>query len=69
MNVAQGWAEMYREKNPDVVVAVSGGGSGTGISALIDGTVDIANASREMKPKEIELARKETADYIEGRYG
>jgi phosphate transport system substrate-binding protein len=58
VNVAQTWAELYREKNPDVVVAVSGGGSGTGISALINGTVDLANASRAMKPKEIELARK-----------
>lgn len=58
VNVAQTWAEKYRAKNPAVVVAVSGGGSGTGISALINGTVDIANASREMKQKEIDLARK-----------
>ena len=57
VNVAQAWAEAYRDKNPKVVVAVSGGGSGTGISALINGTVDIANASRKMKDKEIQHAR------------
>jgi len=58
VNVAQAWAEHYKTVDPDVAVAVSGGGSGTGISALINGTVDIANASRKMKPKEIEQARK-----------
>jgi phosphate transport system substrate-binding protein len=57
VNVAQAWAEAYREVNPDVAVAVSGGGSGTGIAALINGTVDIANASRAMKDKEIDLAK------------
>lgn len=58
VNVAQAWAEAYQKVNPNVVVAVTGGGSGTGIAALINGTVDIANASRAMKPKEIELAEK-----------
>lgn len=57
VNVAQAWAERYAQIHPDVAVAVSGGGSGTGISALINGTVDIANASREMSPDEIEAAR------------
>jgi phosphate transport system substrate-binding protein len=56
VNVAQAWAEAYQEVNSDVAVAVSGGGSGTGIAALINGTVDIANASRQIKPKEIKLA-------------
>jgi len=56
VNVAQAWAEAYQEVNPDVAVAVSGGGSGTGIAALINGTVDIANASRQMKDKEIKMA-------------
>jgi phosphate transport system substrate-binding protein len=51
VNVAQAWAEAYPEVNPDVAVAVSGGGSGTGIAAMINGTVDIANASRKMKDK------------------
>jgi len=58
VNVAQAWAEAYQEVHPGVVVAVSGGGSGTGIAALINGTVDIANASRTIKDKEIELAQK-----------
>ncbi len=58
VNVAQAWAEAYREKKPTIAVAVSGGGSGTGISSMINGTVDIANASRKMKSKEIEAAKK-----------
>ena len=58
VNVAQAWAEAYQEVDPTVVVAVSGGGSGTGIAALINGTVDLANASRAMKDKEIDLAKK-----------
>jgi len=58
VNVAQAWAEAYPEVNPDVAVAVSGGGSGTGIAAMINGTVDIANASRKMKDKEMKLAEE-----------
>ena len=50
--LAQRWAEMYMSKNPDVVIQVTGGGSGTGISALINGTTDICNASRPMKASE-----------------
>jgi phosphate transport system substrate-binding protein len=58
VNVAQAWAEAYPDVNPDVAVAVSGGGSGTGIAAMINGTVDIANASRKMKDKEMALAEE-----------
>lgn len=58
VNVAQAWAEAYQKVDPDVAVAVSGGGSGTGIAALINGTVDIANASRKIKNKEREAAEK-----------
>jgi phosphate transport system substrate-binding protein len=58
VNVAQAWAEAYREVDPNVAVAVSGGGSGTGIAAMINGTVDIANASRKMKDKEVQAADK-----------
>ena len=65
VNVAQAWAEAYQGVKPDVVVAVSGGGSGTGIAALINGTVDIANASRAMKDKEINLARNSGQDPVQ----
>jgi phosphate transport system substrate-binding protein len=65
VNVAQAWAEAYKEVNPDVAVAVSGGGSGTGISAMINGTVGIANASRKMKEEEMEAARKNGVEPIE----
>jgi phosphate transport system substrate-binding protein len=58
VNVAQAWAEAYQQADATVMVAVTGGGSGTGIAALINGTVDIANSSRELKPEEIELATK-----------
>ncbi len=65
VNVAQKWAEVYKDKNPKVVVAVSGGGSGTGIAALINGKVDLANASRAMKPAEIEMAKKNGVDPVQ----
>ena len=60
VNVAQVWAEEYRKVAPDVEVEVSGGGSGVGIAALIKGAVDIANASRDIKPSEVEQAQKNT---------
>ena len=65
VNVAQAWAEEYAKVKPNVAVAVTGGGSGTGISAMINGTVDIANASRKMKDKEIEQAKKNGIDPVE----
>jgi phosphate transport system substrate-binding protein len=65
VNVAQAWAEEYQTVNPAVVVAVSGGGSGTGIAALINGTVDIANASRSIKDSEIKQAQDNGHDPIQ----
>jgi len=65
VNVAQAWAEEYQKVKPDVAVAVSGGGSGTGIAAMINGTVDIANASRKMKDKEIKMAKDRGQNPIE----
>ncbi|MCU7807039.1 MAG: PstS family phosphate ABC transporter substrate-binding protein [Candidatus Thiodiazotropha sp. (ex Semelilucina semeliformis)] len=65
VNVAQAWAEEYRNVDSNVAVAVSGGGSGTGIAAMINGTVDIANASRNMKSKELALAKKKGQNPIE----
>jgi phosphate transport system substrate-binding protein len=58
VNVAQLWAEEYRKVAPDVEVEVSGGGSGVGIAALIKGAVDVANASRDMKPEEVDAAKR-----------
>ena len=65
VNVAQAWAEKYPEVNADVAVAVSGGGSGTGIAALINGTVDIANSSRKLKDKERTLAESNGLSPVE----
>ena len=65
VNLALAWAEAYRGVKPEVDIAVTGGGSGTGIAALINKTVDLANASREMKDKEIEDARKNGVEPIE----
>ena len=52
VNLALAWAEAYKVAEPQVDIAVTGGGSGTGIAALINGTVDVANASRQIKPEE-----------------
>jgi phosphate transport system substrate-binding protein len=52
--LAQRWAELYMKSNPQTTIQVTGGGSGVGITALINGTTDICNASRPMKQTEIE---------------
>lgn len=54
--VAQKVVEAYMKENPDVNISISGGGSGNGIKALIDGTTNIANSSRFMKDEEVRLA-------------
>ena len=50
--LGQRWAEVYMKAHPDVTIQVTGGGSGTGIAALINGTTQICEASRPMKPEE-----------------
>lgn len=57
VNLGQAWAEHYMQKHPEVLIAVTGGGSGTGIAAMIDNTCDIAESSRKMKEKEMNQAR------------
>ena len=57
VNLALAWAEAYMRIHPEVRISVTGGGSGTGIAALINGTVDIANVSRSMKEEEYAAAR------------
>jgi phosphate transport system substrate-binding protein len=56
VNLAQAWAEEYASVDPSMSVEVSGGGSGTGIASLINGTVDIANSSRKIEPDELASA-------------
>ncbi len=54
--IAQKVSEVYMKENPDVKISISGGGSGNGIKALIDGSTDIADSSRFIKQKEVEAA-------------
>lgn len=65
VNLALAWAERYQTLKPDVRVSVTGGGSGTGLAALINGTVDMANASRAIKKEEIEQAEKQGTEPVE----
>lgn len=58
VNLALAWAERYQQVNPNARISVSGGGSGTGITSLISGTVDIANASRRITEEELAAARQ-----------
>jgi phosphate transport system substrate-binding protein len=54
------WAEVFMKENPGIEVSVTGGGSGTGIAALLNGTTDICAASRKIKEKETALASQKT---------
>ena len=56
--LAQKWAEVYMKSHPEVIIQVTGGGSGTGIAALINGATDICNASRQIKPSEVEKLKQ-----------
>ena len=59
--IAQKVAETYMKEHPDVKITISGGGSGNGIKALIDGSTDIADSSRFIKQKEVKLATERGA--------
>jgi phosphate transport system substrate-binding protein len=59
VNAAQKIAEEFMKEYPYMFVAITGGGSGVGFASLINKTCDVATASREIKPKEVELAEKE----------
>ena len=65
VNLALAWAEQYQLENPNIRLSVTGGGSGTGIAALVNGTGDIANASRQIKQKEIDLANEQGIEPME----
>jgi phosphate transport system substrate-binding protein len=63
--LAQNWAETYMESHSKIEIVVSGGGSGTGISALINNQIDIADASRSIKQTEIDLANDNGINPVE----
>jgi phosphate transport system substrate-binding protein len=65
VNLALAWAETYQEEHSNVRISVTGGGSGTGIAALVNGTVDIANASRRIKDEEVAEAKSNGVDPVE----
>jgi len=65
VNLAQAWAEKFNEENAGVQITVKGGGSGNGIAALINKTVDFANASREIKSEEESAAEAAGVDPVE----
>jgi phosphate transport system substrate-binding protein len=65
VNLALAWAEKYHQLHPNVEISVTGGGSGTGIAALINKTVDIANASRQIKPEEAQKAKSNGVNPME----
>lgn len=64
VNLVQRLAEVFMEKNPEAAIAVTGGGSGTGIAALINRLTDIANSSRAMKKEEIKKAKERGVDPV-----
>ena len=65
VNLALAWAEAYQKEKPEVRISVTGGGSGTGIASLINGTVDVANASRMIKSEEIDNAEANGINPVE----
>ena len=65
VNLALAWAEQYQQDQPQAILSVSGGGSGTGIASLINKTTDIANASRKIKSEEIANAQANGIEPVE----
>ncbi len=69
LEVAGAWAEAFDKEQDHIALTVSGGGSGTGIAALIAGDVDIANSSRKLKAKELDRAKKHGQNPVEHHVG
>jgi phosphate transport system substrate-binding protein len=69
VNLGQSWAETFMESNPDVSIAVTGGGSGTGVAAILSGTCDIAQSSRDLSAEEKGKAEKQGAPIKETTVG
>ncbi|MBF0489233.1 MAG: phosphate ABC transporter substrate-binding protein [Candidatus Omnitrophica bacterium] len=69
VNLGQAWAEAYMQNHKDALIAVTGGGSGTGIAALMSGTCDIAESSRSIKAEEIAQAKTKGIVPVEYKVG
>ncbi|MDP8207918.1 MAG: phosphate ABC transporter substrate-binding protein [Candidatus Electryonea clarkiae] len=72
VHLVTAWAEAYMKVHPNAEISVTGGGSGTGIAALLNGTTDLCAASRKIKPKEVELAESKSIfpkEFVVGRDG
>lgn len=65
VNLALAWAEAYMALHPDISISVTGGGTGTGITAMLNGTIDIANASRKITKEELEQAASKGLQPVE----
>ena len=65
VNLALAWAEQYQVEHPEIRISVTGGGSGTGMAALINGTVDIANSSRKISTDELNQAQAKGIQPVE----
>lgn len=65
VHLVSSWAEEFMNQHEDIEVSVTGGGSGTGIAAMINGTTDICAASRKIKPKEMKLAEQKGIEPME----
>ncbi len=65
VNLGQGWAEAFMDKHPEAMISVTGGGSGTGVAALINGTIDMAQVSRSMSEEELQQAADNGIDVHE----
>ena len=69
VNLGQSWAETFMEKNPEISIAVTGGGSGTGVAAILSGTCDIAQSSRDLSEEEKNKAVQQGAPIKEATVG
>jgi len=65
VQLGQAWAEAFMKEHPDIQVSVTGGGSNTGIAALLNRGTDVCNASRQIKPEELEQAKQKGLDVKE----
>jgi len=65
LNIGTAWSEAFMDENPGVEVSIQGGGSGTGIAALLNGTVDFAHSSRDIKDEELAAGEEKGMDIVE----